>query len=93
MKAECTWGDGPDVVLSLEGTPLTLLEVPTNTHCSMGMVRRGCCDLTIVEARDLASQLLCAAAQAERLEGFYLKDSQSKATPEDHELIRKLKEP
>jgi len=30
MRAECTWGDGPDVLVVLEGTPIMLYENPVN---------------------------------------------------------------
>ena len=29
IKVECTWGDGPDVTVSLEGKRMVLLEEPT----------------------------------------------------------------
>ena len=30
MKAECTWGDGPDVLVVLGGTPIMSYEHPIN---------------------------------------------------------------
>ncbi len=30
MKAECTWGDGPDVLVVLDGTPIMAYEKPVN---------------------------------------------------------------
>ena len=34
MKAECTWGDGPDVLVVLGGTPIMSYEHPINVSKS-----------------------------------------------------------
>jgi len=73
MKAECTWGDGPDVMLSLSGSELFLLEEtyshnPPRGTSMYGHVSQGQVCLTIEEAKKLAEDLLMAAQQAENYE-------------------------
>lgn len=77
MKAECTWGDGPDVLLVLDGTPVVLYENPDNfKHWTHGTVCNGSADFTAAEARALAEQLLQAAQQAEDMDKQLEKDTQ-----------------
>jgi hypothetical protein len=46
MKDDCTWGFGPDVLLSLEGIRVFLLEAPFDFHCAFhGFVSQGQMDL------------------------------------------------
>ena len=63
MKAECTWGDGPDVILSLNGTGMILFENPIieGSGFKYGTVNAGSLDLTAQEAIILGHQLLNAA--------------------------------
>jgi hypothetical protein len=69
MKAECTWGDGPDVLLILDGTDVMLYHDPVDLDRSThGTVREGSACLTVDEARALAHQLLEASRQAEQLD-------------------------
>lgn len=69
VKASCTWGDGPDVTVSLDGTNFILYEDPINTDRWLhGTVEYGSFDLTAEEARRLANQLIQAAVDAECLD-------------------------
>lgn len=75
MKVECTWGDGPDVLLSLEGTKLILYNGPILSDPSEGGYRfghttDGSIDLTADEALSLAAQLEIAAQQVKYLEAL-----------------------
>ena len=75
INAICTWGDGPDVLLRLDGTRLVLLEDPEGLeHFTNGFVMMGQLDLTIKEARNLAENLIKAADEAERMDSIYIKD-------------------
>jgi len=69
LKAVCTWGDGPDVILCLDGTPLVLLENPdlNNGQSVHGVVTKGDVDLTADQAYKLGFQLINAAQQAKKL--------------------------
>ena len=67
MKAVCTWGEGPDVMLCLEGTPLILGEHPDLSHFSYGVVTKGDLDLTADQAQELGLQLIKLAQQAKDL--------------------------
>jgi len=72
MKATCTWGDGPDVMLSLGGHTMVLHEDPRDKDAWVhGTISDGSADLTADEARELASQLLMAADQADHLEDSF----------------------
>ena len=65
IKVSCTWGDGPDVLLSLEGKCLMLHEHPIDYNKSThGFISKGSIDLTAKEALDLAQTLINAAKQA-----------------------------
>jgi hypothetical protein len=68
MKAVCTWGDGPAVLLCLEGDTLVLHEDPEKKGWVHGTVKQGSIDLTKEEARNLAFELLNAAAESDRLD-------------------------
>lgn len=71
MKAECTWGFGPDVVLSLDGSELVLSELPYDkTRWIYGVVSKGSLDLTATQAEELAEQLLLAAKRVRELESM-----------------------
>ncbi|KKL56277.1 hypothetical protein LCGC14_2247020 [marine sediment metagenome] len=65
MKAECAWGDGPDVIVSLEGSTMVLHESPNDKDTwEHGTVSDGLLDLTADEAQDLGIDLITAAKQA-----------------------------
>lgn len=69
VKASCTWGDDPDVVVSLSGTKFILYEDPIDTdRWEHGLVEYGSFELTAEEARELANKLLIAAADAKFLQ-------------------------
>jgi hypothetical protein len=69
MKAECTWGEGPDVILVGEGTPILLYHDPIEkerfTH---GVCKEYSVDLTADEAYRLGIELINAARKAQELE-------------------------
>lgn len=72
MKAECTWGQGPDVLVTLDGTGVLCYEDPhSKNKCTHGIVNQGSLDLTIKEARILAASLIMAANQAEELNNSF----------------------
>ncbi len=69
MKATCTWGDGPDVLVDLDGTGLVLYEDPKDHpppkgRYKYGHVNQGSLDLTATEAENLGIELITAAKQA-----------------------------
>jgi hypothetical protein len=73
MKASCAWGDGPDVIVTLEGTKVILYEDPWNHDPPIGqykhgLISQGSFDLTSKQARQLASELIKAAEGAEYLQ-------------------------
>ena len=69
MKAECTWGDGPDVLVMLNGTHIMLYEYPKNyERFKHGEVSQGSLDLTSDEALLLAGELISAANSAKELD-------------------------
>ena len=70
MKAACTYGDGPDVLLVLEGTILFLLEDVRPGISVHGHVTQGQISLTAKEAHRLAQDLIMTANQAEELEAL-----------------------
>ena len=68
-KATCTWGDGPDVLLSLEDDMFVPYEdpkhhAPPRGDYLHGYVTKGTMDLTADEALALAFELKAAAEQA-----------------------------
>lgn len=65
MKAECTWGDGPDVLVILDGTEMVLHENPYDLDkWAHGKVKSGSIDLTADRALELAKNLMSAVRQA-----------------------------
>jgi hypothetical protein len=68
MKAECTWGEGPDVLVILDGTPMVLYEEPKKGTYVHGTCTQGSLELTAHQVEDLAKQLLRAAARAMELD-------------------------
>ena len=65
MKAVCNWGEGPDVLLALEGTPLMLYEAPVDLNKAVhGYVSQGSICLTEDEAERLGNELLMMAKKA-----------------------------
>ncbi len=72
MKATCTWGDGPDVLISLTKNDIfVLLEDPDKTKYTQGCVNKGSIGITADEAIELAMQLLASAREAKRLDFEY----------------------
>jgi len=76
IRAACTWGDGPDVLLILEGKELMLYEIPYHhkpplADGTYGFIKEGSLCLTTSEARRLASQLNQSAKEAEDLDTRY----------------------
>ena len=57
IKAVCTWGDGPDVLLVSNGYPTFNLSSPEWRHSIHGIVKKWQVDLTSDEAIKLANDL------------------------------------
>ena len=70
MKASCTWGEGPDILLSLESDDILVLEDnPKNLDKWVyGTVNRGSIDLRLDEAKELVCSLTQAINRVEELE-------------------------
>ncbi len=74
MKATCTWGDGPDVLVVLEGSHLMLYHDPVDKErAKHGYCSEGSVELTADEAESLAKQLLAATACARKFDEDWLK--------------------
>lgn len=39
MKVVCTWGDGPDILMDLDGTPVMAYENPVNVSEGRGLLK------------------------------------------------------
>lgn len=69
MRAVCAWGEGPDVLVVLEGTPIVIYENPYGfERWEHGVVSKGSFDLNMKEALALAYSLIEATKQAIELE-------------------------
>lgn len=69
IRAVCTWGDGPDVLLVLEGKKLICYHNPKDEiHWIHGIISEGSMDLTAHEALELAAELIRAAEDAIKLD-------------------------
>lgn len=69
IRAVCTWGCGPDVLVSVDGRTFLLFEDPTDfNHWTHGVIRKGQLDFTADEAIEFANELLSAAKEAKFLE-------------------------
>jgi len=73
INATCTWGDGPDVLVSFENHPFILYEdakndPPPRGQWVHGYVSIGSFDLTAEEAMNLSDQLKAAAQSAMELD-------------------------
>ena len=76
MKATCTWGDGPDVLVELKGTGVILYEKPKHNKpprgdFKHGFITEGSFDLTVEEAEIFGNELLLAAKQAREIISSY----------------------
>ncbi len=68
LKVECTWGEGPDIIVSLSGKKLLLLEDPIDKNrWTYGLVSKGQIDLTCDEAQSLIAHLQRAIYQVDDL--------------------------
>lgn len=75
MEVACTWGDGPDIVLSLKGDTMILLEDPIDKDkWTNGTVSKGQMDLTAEEAESLAGRLMMASLRVKELREFEIQD-------------------
>ncbi len=84
MRAVCTWGDGPDVLVDLNNTTVVLYEDPWSDppprgKWAHGCVSKGSFDLTAEEAKALAAELISAAEQAEHLDKSYTDHCEAQA--------------
>lgn len=76
ITAACTWGYGPDVIVSLNGKPFICYEDPKNDppprgQWKHGYVSEGSFDLTQDEARRLAYDLLQASDSCREIGNTY----------------------
>lgn len=76
INVSCTWGDGPDVMVSFENHPFILYEDPKNDappkgKWKHGYVTMGSFDMSADEAETLAYLLRDAARKARALEKGY----------------------
>ena len=80
LKATCTWGDGPDVLMVLEddgkGDALMAYEdpyhfPPPRGDCTHGYIRKGSICLTAERAEILGHQLIESAKQAREFDKEY----------------------
>ena len=62
FNVECTFGDGPDVLIASNGLKILLLEHPNCQRSTHGVVGSWQLDLTVNEAEEL-SKLLYEKAQ------------------------------
>jgi len=75
-RCKCTWGDGEDVLVMLDGTSLMLYEEPSNPkppkgQSKYGYVSEGSLALTAHAARILGQSLIKAADEADFQEAAY----------------------
>lgn len=69
IKASCTWGDGSDVMVTLNNKNFILYENPVDRHHFIhGTVKKGSFDLTADEALSLGLQLIESARHAKNLD-------------------------
>jgi hypothetical protein len=74
IKASCSWGDGPDVLVTLSkekdgiSKPFLLYENPIYGKWMHGHVEEGSFDLTAKEAIKLATELIAAVGSCKDLE-------------------------
>jgi hypothetical protein len=72
VKATCAWGEGPDVIVTLEDHNFMLYEEPDGfKHSLFGDVKNGSFELTAEQALELAYNLTCAAKAAKELDESY----------------------
>lgn len=72
IKATCTWGDGPDVLITWEKLRAMLYEKPYDFDKAIyGFVNSGSICLTSKEAEDFARSLMLAAKMARELDSSY----------------------
>ena len=71
MNTECTWGEGPDVLVVID-IPVLLLAEVDKSRTRHGICNKSHLDLTAAQAKDLAYKLLTAAAKADELTQSYI---------------------
>ena len=67
MNVICTWGEGPDIVIDLNGKTLVLFEKPIMKGWTYGIVKEGTMDFNLDEAKELLVQLDKAIKETERM--------------------------
>lgn len=87
MRATCTWGFGPDVILSLEGTPLVIGEAPDfdRNRFLHGVITKGDIDLTADQAHELGTQLIDACKRIKELEDGIPKEGSDEKSNSGHD--------
>lgn len=96
LRASCTWGDGPDVLLVLEddgeGDALMAYEdpyfpKPPKGGAAHGYIRKGSMCLTATNAEALGHQLINSAKQAWELNKEYAKHMENRRDEEKKKMI------
>ena len=85
IKTTCSWGEGEDILVTLEDHSFMLYEIPTyfdiSTH---GYIKNGSLFLTAEEAKKLAQELLLLVDVVDELNQKYFEASKKKP-PEEGE--------
>ena len=73
IKVSCTWGDGPDVLITFENHPFILYEDAKNDSPPKGQWKHGYVsmvsfDMTAAQAEKLSYELRAAARTAKKLD-------------------------
>ncbi|HDZ24934.1 hypothetical protein LCGC14_1097790 [marine sediment metagenome] len=71
INVECTWGDGPDIILDLKDHRFILYEDVIKKGFTHGIIKNGSMDLNVEEAKILVSDLINAIKAAEELDTYY----------------------
>jgi len=68
IKATCTWGEGPDIILHVRDHIVILFEDPDKTHYRNGTVKSASTDLSLEQAKELLHSLQQSIQHVEELE-------------------------
>lgn len=92
MRAVCTWGDGPDVLVDLDNTTVALYEAPWSDppprgRWAHGCISKGSFDLTSEEAEKLGYELIAAAEQSKELDRMCAEHDEAEETAENNSRL------
>lgn len=72
IKANCTWAEGPDIMIILNNTRIVLYEdIKLTNNWKHGVCDNGSIDLTVEEAKELVISLQQSIKEVEKLEKSY----------------------